>query len=269
MQWKRGALISVLAFGLAGCQSHPASPDKAQLAALIKTATAGKGVLDDTFAGPSGLTGLVVKGPNGEGMVVWATPDGQNLLVGSLLDAQGRNQTVTATEAYLGASQPKSATSQTSAEFLAATRTAAAVYQGAGDKTLYVYVDPNCIFCHKLAESLMHKTLPAGVRIAWIPVGFLKPDSTGKGAAILAGGWDAFVQNEQGYVEASESGGVTPSTDAAAMAQVTANTELLRRTGRVSTPTLVYQDVKQGAQVVAGMPDAAGIDSILASIAAD
>src|SRR5580698_3040556 len=62
------------------------------------------------------------------------------------------------------------------------------IVEGAtGDKvksTIYVFMDPNCIFCHYAWEAFQPYEA-VGLQVRWIPLGFLKADSQGKAAALF------------------------------------------------------------------------------------
>src|SRR5580698_4973822 len=90
------------------------------------------------------------------------------------------------------------------------------IVEGAtGDKvksTIYVFMDPNCIFCHYAWEAFQPYEA-VGLQVQWIPMGFLKPDSSGKAAALLDArdGAALLRENEVKFSEANESGGIKPS----------------------------------------------------------
>jgi hypothetical protein len=86
----------------------------------------------------------------------------------------------------MGAQQP--APNYLPASAAATFENAPAIVEGAAGKnvksTIYVFMDPNCIFCH-YAWKAFQPYEAAGLQVHWIPMGFLKPDSAGKAAALL------------------------------------------------------------------------------------
>lgn len=152
--------------------------------------------------------------------------------------------------------------------FAVATRQAAHFVDGHAGPRLYVYFDPNCIYCHLLYERLQPYVAGGQVRVAWIPVGFLKSDSPGKAEAIL-GAPDpraAMSTNEQRFDRAQEEGGVAPLAHPprALVRKVYENTRLLAALGNLATPTLVFMDADGVVHVMPGMP--AHVGTLIAAL---
>ncbi|MHB1528519.1 MAG: thioredoxin fold domain-containing protein [Acidiferrobacteraceae bacterium] len=130
--------------------------------------------------------------------------------------------------------------------------------EGTGDHILYVYFDPNCIYCHLLYERIRPYIRTGRVRVAWIPVGFLKSDSPGKAEAILSASNPAMALslNEREFNTSDEEGGIRPLRHpaAAVVHAVYDNTRLLEVLGEVATPTLVFADRQGTIHIVPGMP---------------
>jgi thiol:disulfide interchange protein DsbG len=109
--------------------------------------------------------------------------------------------------------------------------------------TIYVFMDPNCIFCH-LAWKALQPYEAAGLQVHWIPMGFLKPDSAGKAAALLQAkdGAALLKELETGFSEQEESGGIAPlpSIPAATQAKLNGNVKLFQDLGFQGTPTIIY-----------------------------
>lgn len=93
-------------------------------------------------------------------------------------------------------------------------------------KRMIVMFDPNCPACARQWQVL--KPFLDTIRIHWVPVGYLRPDSTRKAAAILsaANPVEALTWNEDHYDFAHESGGllVPMAVPAIAIAAVKTNT---------------------------------------------
>ncbi|MBN3809853.1 thiol:disulfide interchange protein DsbG [Paraburkholderia sp. Ac-20347] len=127
-------------------------------------------------------------------------------------------------------------------------QSASAIVEGASGanvkSTLYVFMDPNCIFCHLVWKALQPYEA-AGLQVHWIPMGFLKPDSPGKAAALLQAKNPAALLKvlETHYNEKDESGGIAPlaTIPAAAKAQLDSNMQLFQDLGFQGTPSIIYQ----------------------------
>ncbi|WP_084687974.1 thioredoxin fold domain-containing protein [Paraburkholderia oxyphila] len=127
-------------------------------------------------------------------------------------------------------------------------QSASAIVEGASGanvkSTLYVFMDPNCIFCHLVWKALQPYEA-VGLQVHWIPMGFLKPDSAGKAAALLQSKNSAALlkELETHYSEKDESGGIAPLTSIppAAQAQLDSNMKLFQDLGFQGTPTIIYQ----------------------------
>jgi thiol:disulfide interchange protein DsbG len=125
---------------------------------------------------------------------------------------------------------------------------ASAIVEGASGanvkSTLYVFMDPNCIFCHLVWKALQPYEA-AGLQVHWIPMGFLKPDSAGKAAALLQSKNSAVLlkELETHYSEKDESGGVAPLAHIpqTAQTQIDHNMQLFQDLGFEGTPTIIYQ----------------------------
>ncbi|UEO00451.1 hypothetical protein A9R16_003355 [Acidiferrobacter thiooxydans] len=118
-----------------------------------------------------------------------------------------------------------------------------AITRGHGPYTLYIFWDPNCLYCHLLYEKLVRHA-QRQLTIHWVPVGIIKASSLGKAAAVIAGGWSALQKDERGFHLHTESGAIAPSRDRRALGEARANTkalaELMVRHGQraIATPTL-------------------------------
>ena len=124
---------------------------------------------------------------------------------------------------------------------------AAHITEGAvrAKSTLYVFIDPNCLYCHLLWKAVQpYKT--AGLQVKWIPVAFQKPSSTGRAAAIMQARDPvaALRENEIKYQHKSYDGGIKPldkiRPDIARALQD--NLALMEKTGAPGTPLLVWKD---------------------------
>lgn len=128
----------------------------------------------------------------------------------------------------------------------------------AGAPLLYVFADPNCIFCYhfyKMAEPLVSS---GRLQIRWALVGFLQSSSISKATAILAARnpLDALHTDEDRFDTAHEAGGIAPAhTQDAALQQVLkAHLTAMDAIGAGGTPTLLYRTAQGGWGAVVGLP---------------
>jgi thiol:disulfide interchange protein DsbG len=112
--------------------------------------------------------------------------------------------------------------------------------------------------------------LQAGkLRLRVVMVGFLKPSSFGKAAAILmqSDHAQALATDEKKFDVKNEEGGIEPAKTIPPKIKqaIEANTHLLAQSGNEATPTLLYQNADGQWQVVHGLP-AHAFKSILAEM---
>ncbi len=235
----------------------------------LQASGAGMTVLN-AFDAAGGLKGWVVKDANsGKDVVVYTTPDGQVLVAGLVLDKSGRNLSSEYADQYL----PKADYSKAMAEFH---DKAASFDIGSKDAKAEITVvyDPNCPFCHAVHKIAMPAVQAGHLRVRLVPVAILGRDSPEKAAGLLAAKDHAAALN----ATTSGLGTVQRSTDPKFAAEVSANTELMRKYGFNGTPVVLYQYTKDGQTTVVasnGVPDMTelfsrlGISGDLAEVAKD
>ncbi|MGH8296117.1 MAG: thiol:disulfide interchange protein DsbG [Steroidobacteraceae bacterium] len=123
---------------------------------------------------------------------------------------------------------------------------------------LYVFADPNCIFCYhfyRMAEPLVSS---GRLRLRWVMVGFLQSSSPAKAAAILSAHdpLSALHADEDHFDTAHESGGIAParSQDEALQKVLKAHLTAMAALGAEGTPTLLYRDRQGHWQAMVGLP---------------
>ena len=210
-----------------------------------------------TFKAASGLTGWVLRGPDGDYTLVYTTPDGQTLLAGDLLTRSGQDLTEQYTEQYVPAPDLTALWPQ-----LQNANVVVAGTLRAPKSTIYVIMDPNCIYCHMLWIALKPYEA-AGLQVRWIPVGFLHEDSAVKAAALLRGGEAALEQCQQHFDLSTESGGIagiriTPDLKV----KLDSNLQLMHRANLQGTPGIFYRDVAGHVVREDGMPSMSQLASI-------
>ena len=147
---------------------------------------------------------------------------------------------------------------------------APAIVEGASGKdvksTIYVFMDPNCIFCH-YAWKAFQPYEAAGLQVHWIPMGFLKPDSPGKAAALLqAQNGPALLRElETKFSEKEESGGINPlaTIPPATQAKLKGNIKTFQNLGFDGTPTIIYMTSGGRWADVSGLPPLSSLPGML------
>lgn len=140
--------------------------------------------------------------------------------------------------------------------------------EGRGPDALYIFGDPNCIYCHMLYDMLQkNPAIWKKLTVHWVPVGVIKPTSMAKAATVIAGGMPALRQDENQFNLTDESGGAAVSTNLKTIAEARENTAALIRlmseqgTKVIATPTLWYP---QGHWIKTGVPPS--LDILLAAL---
>ena len=152
----------------------------------------------------------------------------------------------------------------------ASLQNASAIVEGANGSnvksTLYVFMDPNCIYCHLVWKALQPYEA-VGLQVHWIPMGFLKPDSAGKAAALLEAkdGAALLKELETHYSEKDESGGIAPLAHIPATDKnkLDNNIKLFQDLGFDGTPTLIYQGSGGRWANVSGLPKLSDLPGML------
>ena len=222
------------------------------LAALVK---AGKvKVVNQFTTDVPGLTGYIVSNPDGT-QVVYG--DGGYLIVGHVISPKGTDLT----DDYRARYSP-----QPDFAGMVSKLDAGGHLINEGRSTaplLYVFADPNCIFCYhfyRMAEPLVAS---GQLQLRWVMVAFLQSSSAPKAAAILAASDPraALHADEDRFDVAHESGGIAP-----APVQGKALHDLLQAhgsvldvigAGSVGTPTLLYRDAQGHWAAQIGLPSPA------------
>lgn len=238
----------------------------ASVGALLRTAshnTALRALRE--FSGPHGLTGVEYENTtNGSKAVAWLTPDKQAVIPGDVFDAAGVNLTHQA-EIEVGLRLTPAA-----ARTAAAAGETHAITLGSRGPIITAFFDPNCPFCHALYESLQPAVEAGKVRVRYVLVGVVRPDSASRAASILAAAKpvQALAQNESGFNAANEQGGYPVSAATVyqpLMPVVDQNNKTMTKAGGVGTPTLVYCSAKTHAFVM--QPGALSAAALLSDVA--
>lgn len=203
--------------------------------------------IGEAFEAPGGLTGYIIT-LRGRPMTVYTTENGQHAVVGTLIDGQGRNLSRRRIEAARNQPLDPSVWSRLAESTWIADGSAGA------ERTVYVFTDPNCPYCHGFWESARPWVQAGDVQLRHIMIGVLKPDSGPKAATLLAADnpAEALTAHERAYAE----GGVTPAEDLPEDAReaVERNNALMRDLGYYATPTILYRDADGNIRHHQGQP---------------
>jgi thiol:disulfide interchange protein DsbG len=112
--------------------------------------------------------------------------------------------------------------------------------------TVYVFFDPTCPHCAHLWQAA--QSLGTRLKIVWMPIGLLRPQSLPQGATILGAADPVAAMNENETSVANHGNGITAaaSLDDAVVAKVKANTELFQKMNTDSVPLIVFRNAKTG-----------------------
>lgn len=184
-----GCLVMAIGAGGSVAAGPGASAASAAGSPVVKH-LASQGVrITDEFAAASGLRAVVAD--NGkERRLFYVTADGNTLIAGQLFDSKGSNLTsLDMRKTGIQDQAPGQAKPLGEPELKALWKRVEglrAVSEGAGGKTVYVFFDPNCPYCHRLWSALSSAVKDGKLQVRWLPVAILKDDSKGLGAAIYA-----------------------------------------------------------------------------------
>jgi thiol:disulfide interchange protein DsbG len=230
---------------------------------LVQSASHGQAVAKKVFQGPGGLTGVILDAHH-HNMVAWIA-GGKYLIVGPVLNSMGQNETVLAMKKHHllpPVMAPVAFAQMVSKE-------ADSFVVGKAGPEITAFVDPNCIFCHEFYEQAKPLIAAGKLRVRFVVVGFLKPNSAAKAAAIL-GAKDpqsALAADERGFDTKTEEGGIQPMNhpSPALREDVRKNTLLLLKSGEMATPTLITCNRKTGLHVIHGLPEG-GLKQIIGQL---
>lgn len=112
--------------------------------------------------------------------------------------------------------------------------------------TAYVFFDTTCPHCAHLWQNA--QAVSGQLKIVWIPVAFLRPQSLSQGATILSAADPIAAMNENEASVANHGNGITASAslDDEVVAKVKANTSMFKQLNSDSVPLIVYRNGKTG-----------------------
>jgi thiol:disulfide interchange protein DsbG len=112
--------------------------------------------------------------------------------------------------------------------------------------TVYVFFDTTCPHCAHLWTNA--QPLLGRLKMVWMPIGLLRPQSLPQGATILVAPDPVAAMNVNEQSLLNRGGGITanPSLPDEVLAKVKANTEIFRKLGADSVPLIVFRNGKSG-----------------------
>lgn len=229
-----GLLATTLAAG-AQPTKKPATSDLPPV--LAKAVKSGSLQVDRQFkTDVPGVTGYVLQ-KSGQHQIVYG--DHGYLFMGQLVSPEGKNMSAEYTDKYV----PKPDVAKVVDQLK---DTGHLVQQGPDDApVIYVFADPNCIYCHRFYQQAESLVQAGKLQLQWVMVGFLKDSSMGRAAAILSAKdpAKALVENENGFDEDSENGGIKPVDSPSDKLKNVINShyEQMSSAGGTGTPTLLYK----------------------------
>lgn len=219
--------------------AQPSQQELAALTGMVESSSHNPKVsVTSTFAGPSGLTGMVIHQPGAPDSIAWVTADRKVVIPGAIYDAFGNDLTRNAMYTAGVYETPERAIHDAA---LPATHP---VMDGTAGPVVTFFLDANCIYCHMFYDEIQPYVRTGKFRVRYVMVGVIKPTSAPRASAILASAdpLKAIAKDESAFDIKDEEGGFPVSTakTSAEAAVVTANNELMRRVGSNGTPTLLY-----------------------------
>ncbi|MES1953859.1 thiol:disulfide interchange protein DsbG [Salinisphaera hydrothermalis] len=183
-----------------------------------------------------GVTGYVLQ-KGGQHQIVYGEKG--YLFMGQLVSPSGENLSAQYTDKYV----PKPDVAKVVAELK---KTGHLVQQGPSDApVIYVFADPNCIYCHRFYQQAEPLVKAGKLQLQWAMVGFLKESSMGRAAAILSAKdpGKALVENENGFDEDTEDGGIKPVDSPSDKLKdiINVHYKQMSAAGGTGTPTLLYK----------------------------
>lgn len=123
--------------------------------------------------------------------------------------------------------------------------------------TLYIFADPNCIYCRRLYQRTQPLVTTGKLQVHWIMVGALGPSSMGRAATILEAKnpGATLAKNESNFDVVNEQGGVAIGKPNPSLGDVLdQNRQAMAALGSNGTPTVVYSDRDGDLKAHQGVP---------------
>lgn len=129
--------------------------------------------------------------------------------------------------------------------------------------TVYVFFDSTCPHCAELWKA--SQPLLGKLKMVWMPIGLLRPQSGPQGAAILSSPDPVKAMNEHEASVLQRGGGISVPSNLPddVVQKVKDNTELFRQLQAESVPLIVYRNAQSGQHgMQAGAVDTATLAAL-------
>lgn len=193
------------------------------------------------------LTGWVMSNGPGKNITVYTPKDNSVVILGNMLDANGVNLTKEYSEQYGVKVDYKKAWNA-----LEKTSVVTQSAKGPVKSSIYVFIDPNCGYCH-LAYKALTPYVEKGLEIKWVPVAFLREDSADKAAYLLT------QKNKNEALDAindsfgEDDANVTAEVTSEIKVILSKNSDIMRSVAFEGTPGILYKDKNGTVKGIGGM----------------
>lgn len=259
MAIKRILLPALLCLTLAACsetETETETETTQQLPPPVQTLKAHGVRIVGTFEVPGGLTGYAGIS-NHRPIAIYVTEDGRRAIVGSMINAEGK---------LVNRKTLRQMTAEPMAKRIwTQLKNSTWVPEGDADapRTVYVFSDANCPFCHMFWKRARPWVESGKVQLRHILVGVIGKTSDNKAAAILTAEnpEQAYIRNQRQFAQ----GGIEPMKNIPEKIQkkLAANAQLMRQLGLRGTPSIIYRDAQGHVHIVRGVPPKQAMEKIL------
>lgn len=212
-------------------------------------------VIKAPMSAPPGFKGYIGE-YRGQPVPLYLLPDGKHVSIGSLYGPGAEDLTQNAfREAVaptLGANTWKAL--QQSTWIAEGTKKP--------ERVIYVFTDSECPYCHKLWLATQPYLKQGKIQIRNVMVAVIKPQSIGRGAAILSAKDPVATlrRHEESFGHSSVK--VLSPVPKALADKLGDNGDLMHQLGVVGTPAVVYRDRAGHVKIAPGLPPADAMDAI-------
>jgi thiol:disulfide interchange protein DsbG len=262
------AMMSVLVLGGVPLAAHAAVPNAtyavpaafAPGAAAIAKLSHGAATIIAAFQVAPGIDGFGVEVARGQDGIVYTTADGRYVFMGTLFGPNGSDLSDSYAQHYLPAAARQQPQTTPAAQIWKQLPTLTQIQLGNphAPKHVVMFLDPNCIYCHMTYEALAPYVKDGSLRLSIVPVGVVKPTSTGRAEALLMAKdpAQALSQDETRFDVQDEEGGLPEAVNPPAkiVAEITADNAFMQANNIDGTPYLLFRDARGAVQGVPGEP---------------
>lgn len=232
----------------------------ANLQPIVQKSSQGQFRAVKLFDAPEGLglKGVLLESAQGGPgkIVAWADPKGQFLLPGPLFDKDGTNLAEKLLNEQAGYLTPDKIADQVIGQGFMA---------GKSGPVMTVFFEPYCGYCNKLFGDLKPRIEKGKLRVRFIMVGFLRPDSLARAAEIqnAKNPYEALKKWEELADKASAKEAQASESD---KAKIKTWNDLMGSGGQTGTPAILYcNDVTGKVEMSKGMPST-GMEPLIETV---